>query len=349
MQLKRRIEEQLLREYIQKLLSEDDTGGAGYGGGAYGMMGGQHGGMNFGGFGAMGKVFTDTWDTIKTAADQVGMSSRMLLNVFKKAAQVIIKDAEADFDSIFQEHDAAMKEYEAKFKDIFGDKNDPKSIAGWITGDVKLAAFLMSPSTYITAAVAKASPGAALGFLETLCGGDNVSVLRNLLHKYGIVEDPAGKEGIKIAKSTGDKKKDKAELKDRMKDLASDSEINKVLSSSAGFTLMRSGITTSMGRIWTRLSEKAKAVRAVQSLDDLARLVPNIDKGLLDDENFKKMPDDEKEKVINQFVENSKASFIGVYVSNMERRIKEAIAQGIPEDSDLIKQYRKAVEQLRNG
>jgi len=154
----------LLKEFIKESLNEDDTGGAGYGGGmnlsSYGM-----GYMNYGGSlkSIFVQPFIDASGVIKAATGKALLRIKSLAKiVIETILTTMIPFLKSNYEEIFKIEHEQLKKLKEKYKDAF------KGVDAAFTKDVMVLAFMVNPQQFITAKLAAQAPKQIIEILQVL-------------------------------------------------------------------------------------------------------------------------------------------------------------------------------------
>ena len=159
--------QRLLREYIRKIIVENDgsfaidTGGLGMG--PNGSWGASPDTL----FNVFVQPFADVVKTVKSEALITTAKIRTVLNVALVASlTTLLPIFKSNYSEIFKKEEQDISKIKSKYKDVYERTNKA------LGGDAAVAAFFYSPAAYLTFEFARKTPKAAFKLLNTLAGRD---------------------------------------------------------------------------------------------------------------------------------------------------------------------------------
>ena len=168
-----RKDERLLREAIRSmLLSEDDSGGSGYGGFDSGEYAGIGGGMGYNYGKSLAGIFItpfiDVFKTVQAAGSKVLVRSHAMIQIVAETTlTTVIPFLQSNYTGIFKRESAQLQKIKAKYAPVFA-ANDAA-----FTTDVKILAFALNPAACITAKAATTAPQLVLKSLGYFAQGND--------------------------------------------------------------------------------------------------------------------------------------------------------------------------------
>lgn len=330
----------LLREYVAKILCEDDGGDV-----AADLMAGAAGGMPYGmsyGSGSdLYKVFVEPFvDVFKVAGGKTKELSTRAQTLGKTALKAMITSLiptiADDYEKIFAEErrklDSIRREY--------GDAYD-RVWAAFEHDDVKVLSFFYDP--FAAGAMlgyfgGKAAINTALDVVDSLSGGAlNHLLVRNdkKTKRRSPIEQGVGgdvDEGIVLEQdeSTDD-------VGTAVKKALSTPEAKKAISTA------REAVQSSLKTV----ARRAQGLRNARSLADLEKIGFRPKPEAMSALNG--LPAEERTPAETQIIANVKRAGLEFYAKNLEGQLKKALSAGVPEKSAYVRDYRKIITKIKGS
>jgi hypothetical protein len=308
--------EQLIKEYVKCILSEEDFGGSG--GGVYG------GYMNFGTpddlYNTFVKPFTDVVQTTAGKTKQLSTNIQASLKVtVGSVIAAVVPFLELKTKEIFADEKQRLASIENEYAAVYKANFDALK-----TADAKMFTFLLDPAKYLVPRVIKTSYKTTRQLLDVLSGG-------KILSKHSPEKQKTQKESktIEISQLLVEKK------------VSFEDAVNIALSSDYAQKMMK---TAKKSLIMT-LDDIIKPVVTVyksNSIDDI--------KGMIDEKGLKKLNIDDINKSFSQ-IKSALLNMVKTTSAELiKSRIEGAKKDGIPPDNAYFKihdEYLKKLDSIK--
>jgi hypothetical protein len=343
--------EKLLRAYIRELLAEND-GHAGGDGGAGAVMAMGAGmspyGMHYGDNDDMYKIFVKPFtDIIHTAAGktkELSRSAQTLTKVaFEAIATSLIPVLSSEYGEIFKKEKIEMDKIRKQYGEIYKANWD-----AFKDNDVLAAAFMYSPTGFLTLQFARKAPGAAAKMISILSGGQLDGFLKKIANKFPNFNTPGGPTGLGrhadgpgalesvIREDEGKQKPDAAALlsSKKVKDALQNSKVVRQMEQQ-GRAIIRSTLE--------QVFKQAQGVLTAKTLQDIQQKTGAKLKGL---DKLAQVPEQERAKLEQTILDGAKKSMKSFYVKNLQAQVKQALDGGISQDSPYVQDYQNVIRKI---
>lgn len=375
--------EQLLREYVRGVLSEDDGGGDGgdFGGGGMGMYG-----MSFGTQKDMYNVFIRPFtDVVQTAMGKTKEMSLQTLNVlkttFETVATTLIPWMASDYKEIFKKHEERMDKVREQYTEVYD--------ANWTALkdlDVAMSAFLYAPAAFVTQMAVRKAPIPVMNTIDALTGGifsdyfDKIAKRLDLGEERTPLERTGGAgadksltwsmkggggmgmggggggyggyggdggmgEGLIREKKA---KKSKEKKEEKKLDVAAAIMQPKIMQAIENSPIVKQMEKQSRAMVRQALEEifdKANGVMKAQSLDQMQKA---MGKQIPAIQKLAEVPEEQRAQGEAQVLKTVKASAKKLYVQGLTDHIKLAVKSGVPQDHPYIADYVAAINKIKS-
>ena len=367
--------DRLLREYIRRVLAEDEGGGGGdygYGGLALSDAGMGPYGMHYGSGGDMYNIFIKPFtDVVNTAAGktmELSQKAQTLTRVaFETVMTTLIPTLTDNYSDIFKNEKQQIDKIRQEYGEIYQSNWDALT-----DNDVVAAAFMYSPAAVLTAKFAQAAPQVAMKLTSILTGGSIDSWLGSVKDKFNISDKPSKKskssskhdrvgsgnanymyDSSSHSSQGGDSthesvlreddEKKKKEAPSIGEILTNKKVLDKIANSKMTKKLEQVGqalVKETLGTIY----KQAFGILSAKSLQDLQSKTGVKLKGM---EKLQQVPEQERKGVEQTLLTNAKKSMKEFYCKNLEGQVQEAIKAGIPESHPYVEVYRGVISKIK--
>ena len=338
-------------------LREDDGGGFDYAG----AMGEMPYGMHFGSPNQLYKTFVAPFtDVIKTAAGKTAeLSARVQTAVkvaFEAVATTLVPALSSDYARIFATEKQKLDSIKQRYADVY------RGTSGALLGnDVLVASFMFAPWAFLSAAMVKKSPSAALAVVQVLGGGNSVieRFVSQVKQRYGGSGGSDGKwssrespgadtwafEGTQYVGCVivEDAEGGKEPKRPPLAQLLTSRKLRAALESSPIARKMGSDGHNVIQATLRDVLEKAKAVLGASSIEDLERSLGKQVPALT---GLKKLQDSERAQAEQEVLRRVRAAMRKVYTANLKAQAKSAIEAGLARDNPYVKAYADAIKKI---
>lgn len=332
-------DQDLLREYVRNILTEDDYGGMDLSAGADGPYGASFGsGKDL--YNVFVKPFTDVVDTAVGKTKELSTKTQTLAKVaFETLATTIIPILGDDYEAIFANEKQELDKLKAQYKDVYD--------ATWTAfkdNDVVSAAFFYSPAAVITAKVAQQAPIQTVKLLNVLAGGKLDGFLKKVVNKFklGDTKKPLDRDsgaGLPEGRILELHKKANS-----FAEILAQRGVKQAIEQNPNVSQMQDQARQVVNASLQKVLKSAQAVSSAKSIDDLQKKVGHKLKGA---DQVAKLPDQERQRLEALLLPNLKKSALSMYVKGIEDQIKQAIHGGIPEDHPFITVHKELLSKLK--
>lgn len=372
--------EKLLREYVQKILSED--GGGDGGGGDFGGMGGGMG-MGFGGgyvdskdmYSVFIKPFTDVIDTAKGKTKEMVTATAELARVSMEAILTsLIPIWSSDYKQIFKKYEGQMDDIRSEYKDVYD-----ATWTAFTDNDVVLAAFGMFPSMMITQLAVRKAPIPVIHTVDALTGGffkKHLDKIENLfthdekkpledrggsgggggggmgvygMGGYGFGDGGGGGGGMGegLIREKKSSKKKGATQKAQKNDPIAMIMNPKIMAAIDQNPRVQQMMKTNRAAFRLALEELFDRIEKVTHVQDLGQLQTLVGKPIPGLDKLKKLPAEQQRGMSQQIMGAVKKAALNVYVTNLTNQIKLAQQTGVPEGHPMISDLAAAIKKIK--
>lgn len=351
--MRRSLQENLLREYVQTTLLEFDAAAADVGydtGGAYGISFGSSQDL-------IDTFITPFTDVFKTAVGQTKEITRRagtVLWVYLQATlTTLIPIYGYDYAEVFEKEKADVEKIREEYSEVY-----KRTDAALASNDAALLAFMAHPGGFLTAKLAgDVTPEAAKetrSLLSAITGGFSEDVIGGLKgierwslgdeHRSGGSKSPSSSFGEARVRTS--KKKTRPKLADL---LSNRKFLNRVLSSPQAVEMQRDAQKIYKKTLNDVLDQAEDVMKKTNSIEDIERHVGSKLKGdtKKQAEEIKKLPPAEKTKAEEMLVSGVKKAMKDFYVQNLADHYKSVVAAGIPESSPYVNDYKSTIQKIQ--
>ena len=342
--------ERLLREYIRAVLSEDDSGGVYSDLASFDATTNPYG-MSYGDGKELCHIFLEPLtDIFKTAAGkgkELSQRSQTLLKVtFEALATTLVPFLQDSYSEIFEREKEQLGKIRTEYAAVYR--------ANWDAlqdNDVLLAAFLYSPSSFITQRLAKQSPKVVINLLSILTGGSLDPWLEKVKRAFGFDDDedaekPAKKashggapmnafEGLMREEADGQPTLEQVLASDKVKAKLQDSDVVRKMEQ-RGQQLVRGTLT--------KVYKQAEAVMKANNLQALQKVTGKPIKGL---DKLHQVPQQERGRMEQQLLAATRKGMISFYVKQLGGQVKQAREAGVPDEHPFITAYHTVISKVK--
>jgi hypothetical protein len=345
--------EQLLREYVRVLLSEDD-------GGVYGDLAITDATMNpygisFGSgddlYRVFLKPFVDVVDTAQGKTKELSQKAQTLAKVaFEAIATSLVPVVSDSYKEIFAKEKEHIDKIREEYHDVYASNWD-----AFRDNDVMCTAFCYDPTAVLGLKLAKQSPRIAIKFISTLSGGTLDSWLEKVKHNFGISDkDEEPKTGLDFK---GHGPENAVPMESLVREDAEGSEkkpsLSQVLTSPKLIEkLKQSPVVQKMeqegrGMVRSTLAQVYKQAQGVLKANSLQALEQATGSKLKGTEKLSQVPQEDRAKLEQATLAGARTSLKAFYIKNLEGQVKKALSSGIPQDSDYVKDYQRVIARVK--
>jgi hypothetical protein len=345
--------EQLLREYVLRVLSEDD-------GGVYGDLASFDAGMNPYGmnlgsgedlYNVFVKPFADVATTAMGKGKELSQHAQTVVKVaFEAVATSIIPILSDSYSEIFAKEKERIDKIREEYKDVYQSNWD-----AFKDDDVMCTAFCYAPAAVLTARLAKKSPKVAIAMISALSGGTLDPWLEKVKHAFGITDkEEEPKTGLNFSgEGPGMGPVESVVREDANGGERPKPDISELLSSDKLHAkLQNSPIVQRMeqeGKALVRntlqqVFKQAQGVMKATSLQDLQNKTGTHLKGM---DKLNKVPQQERKAAEQAILSSTKKAMKAFYTKNLEAQVKQAIQAGVPQDSPYVQDIQTAISHVK--
>lgn len=335
---------QLLREYIRRVLSEDEGGGDVYGdlmssdaAGGYGMHFGNGNDL----YNVFVKPFADVVGVAGGKAKELSQKGQTVLRVaFEAIVTTLVPVLKDSYQDIFANEKEKIDQIKSEYSDVYNATWD-----AFTNNDILVGAFMFRPDLFITAALARKAPQATAKLLSILSGGTLDNVLAKFKVSPGGVEKkqhdshPMPVESV-VREDDGEQSQETA-----IEKLASNKKVHAALANSPKVQQMsRVGEQLVHGTL-NNVYKHASSVLGAKNLADLqnktGKKLPGLDK-------LAQVPEQERGPAEQQLLATTKKTMKLFYTKNLTAQVEAAVKAGVPKDHPFVKAYQTAISKI-NG
>lgn len=334
--------EKLLREYVRQVLVEDD-------GGVYADLAGADAGspygMHYGSGDDLYKVFIKPFvDVVDTAAGKTKELSQkgqtVLKTAFETVATTLIPVLSDSYSEIFAHEKQEVEKVKQEYAEVYKANWD-----AFKDNDVLCAAFMYSPTAFLTVAMARKAPKAAARLVSVLSGGSLDKWVRKVLSKMssgpavtglGVSSSGHSSMPMEAVLREDEQKPDASAL------LASKKVKAKLEQSSVVQGLEQKGKSVVRNTL-QQVYKQAAGVMSARTLQDLQRKTGAQIKGL---DTLQQVPEQERQKAEQAILAATKKSMKSFYHKNLEAQVKQAVEAGVPEAHPYVQDYVRTAKKI---
>jgi hypothetical protein len=362
----------LLREYVRHVLSEEgdsatgssDIARAGITASDLVTGPGGHGG---GKKGAMYMTFISPFvDVVKTAAGKAKELARESITTIQVALSVVlttlIPALNARYDKIFSDRDKDIAKIRNEYKDVYERTNKALS-----STDATVMAFLAAPQTMLAAWAASKSPAVTKGILSTLTGGMSDELFNKAMSAKFKNSDWESKlkklfqdEDVRGVRSKKEGRNKSGLLLKEADDVPEEVKYAQYLLKNPEFhelALKKSGVLDDLkkvGEFTTKAyrntlvlltKDAEESLGSSATFESLEKLSGKRAEELDDVRNLKGPERKNADEII---LKNSKDAIKNFYVTKLEGEVSKMKKDGVPEDSQIVKDYLSAIQKIKS-
>jgi len=341
--------DKLLREFISEvvLLTEEGEGGGEYADLSMADATGSPYGMSFGSnddlYNTFVKPFTDVVGVAAGKTKALSQKGQTLVRVaFEAVATTLVPILRDSYGEIFEKEKEELDKIRRDYHDVFQATWD-----AFEDHDALLAAFLHAPASFITSRLAKQSPKVVIKMISVLTGGTLDTWLDKVKNAFGVEGGPSGANKPVHGGDSGPMEstlhEDGGNHPPIEQVLTSDKVRARVADAPVTKKLQQRGTEITRGTL-EKVYKQAKGVLGAKSLEQLQQLVHRPLKGL---DKMKGVPQQERQAAEQQILAAAKKSMREFYTKNLEGQVKQALDQGVPDDSPYISDYRRVISKIK--
>lgn len=344
--------ERLVRAYVRALLTEDD------GGGDYTPMGimtsdaavGPYG-IHFGNEDDLYKIFikpfVDVVDTTMGKAKEVSQKTQTLVKVaFETIATTVVPILTDSYKEIFAHEQQEIGKIRKEYGEVYQSNWD-----AFRDNDFLLVAFMYSPASLLTYALAKKSPKAAGAMISSLTGGAADPWLKKVGKHFnvGLFSDAPAKTGLNNTGTgpgipmEGLLREDGEQADDLAKMLSSNKVKQKIQGSETAQKMEQQGKAMVRNTL-EQVFKHARGVLTARNLQELQQKTGTKLKGM---DKLAQVPEQERATAEQAIMKATKDSMKSFYLKNLEGQVKSAINAGVPQDHPYISDYQKVISKIK--
>lgn len=363
-------DEKILKEYIRRIISEDDFGGfdftSDYGyGGSFSKYG-------YGDWSHVKKLFDIFADPVRVAGAEIQKIipnfKAFIHSVFETVMTTVVPFLSSDYEKIFKRRDERVKEVEQKYGDVY--KRMWSSFTGGGAEDLLILGFMMNPGLFMAApAFWKSSEQAAAGvkFLAGNIVSDTIETISSLAKEFVKVvthdapyvarrvksqmntfarnfEEVKTVRHGKILYEENDKKEKVKNYVDAVKKFKKSDEYNEILKSRRANEI-KTDAEKILGEFLNGVVESAKKrMSSVNSVNDVMSMLGGESKEL--SSMIEKLDEGEKKEFEKQLVESIRENIKSWYVKKLSDDVKKAKDSGLPSGTRVESMYERAISSL---
>lgn len=356
--MRKHAREVLLREYVKRVLTEDEgdvaamTGDIGLGAESpYGISFGSREDL----ISTFVTPFTDVFKTALGKTKEITRKSATLLWVgLQTVLTTLLPFWAYDYKSVFDAEKDDIDKIREQYRDVY--ERTDQALA---SNDAALLAFMASPAAVLSVWAAKKTPGATLEILSAVTGGISDKIYDSIASKFKMLDSASLTAKTSKTKSKspsdvfeahileqGDKKKVSP------KDVLKNKEfLEKALSAPAAKEMQEKATKIykkTLNDVYKQASDKLSA----KSIEDFEKLINPKAKGAADVKkkisDIKKMPPEEQKKAVQMLIDGSKKATKDFYVKNLSDHLVKVLEAGIPEESQYVKDYKSTISKIKS-
>ncbi len=346
----RESDNKLLREYVRKVLKEDDMGG--YGGDYAGIgldIGSGPYGRSYGSNQDLYDAFIGPWvDVFKTA---VGKSKEITRTVWTAVDVVIgtvltsvIPGLGRTYEDAFEEEKKDLEKIRSKYKDVY-DKTD-QALAGT---DAAFIAFMASPALVLGKIAVDKSPTVAKEILSVATGGSSDDFIDRIKSKNSD-SDTRTKKSRKDPKDVfgesqlNEDEKESARASLERKILTNKKFLQKVTDTPTFREMQETAVQLYRDTLKDIYGQAEAVMKKAKTIEDLQKLTK---KPIPDADKIKKLPPAEKAKAEKLLLDGVRKAMKDYYVKSLEQQVASVTKAGIPENAQYIKDFRATIQKIK--
>lgn len=333
----KKLNEQLIRRHVRKIILEDDGGAyGGWGdagaGGAYGM----HYASKDQLYNIFIKPFVDVVQVGAGKAKELSIKTQTLVKtVFDVAATTILPGLSQNYSEIYEKEKNALDKIRSQYSSVYGATGDAFKEA-----DVMIAAFMFRPDLILTTQFVRKTPKVAAKLLSVLSGGKLDDVLGKLLHS-----EKSKSTFESVLHEKDDKKNKNNDDAEKLIALVKNDKVKKLLANSDEVQkLSRIGKEIVLGT----LKDVIKSANLVLSATNVKQLEKPLGKKIPELNQLSKVPDSEKQAAEKQLLKTIKLSMKEFYIKQLEAQIKSVVSAGLSQDHPYVKSYLIAISKIKS-
>jgi len=356
----------LLREYVRRIIAEEDYGGGGYPGMGSMMAGNYAYGVSFGDADSLSKTFiapfTDVFKTALGQTKELGQKVKTMAKVaFGTIVTTLIPGLGANYAQIFDEEKQQIEKIRSEYADVY--KRTDDALGG---GDAALLAFMASPGLAIGAVVAKSTPAAAKGLLSAVTGGLSDDAIESVKSKAkGLERSALGDSGESSSGSKGKKSgsrapssffgetqlheedppKEENKVSKLEKILKNKKFINRVLDNPETQQMQKTATAIYRGTLKQVYAEAEKILRKTNSIEEMEKL---IKKKIPEIQKLKTMNPEERKVAEEKMISGVRSSMKKFYIKNLKDQVQRVLDAGVPPEAQYVKDYRATIQKIES-
>ena len=347
--------EQLLREYVLRVLLEDDGG---FGGDVYGDLASFDAGMNPWGmnlgsgedmYNVFVKPFVDVVDTAMGKGKELSQHAQTVIKVaFEAVATSIIPILSDSYTEIFSKEKERIDKIREEYKEVYQSNWD-----AFKDDDVMCTAFCYAPAAVLTARLAKKSPKVAIAMISALSGGTLDPWLEKVKHAFGISDDEeppkTGLNFTDVGPGMGPiesvmREDDGEKAKPDISELLSSDKLHAKLQASPIVQKMEQEGKALVRGTLQQVFKQAQGVMKATSLQDLQNKTGTHLKGM---DKLNQVPQQERQAAEQAILNSTKKAMKKFYEANLGAQVKQALKSGVPQDSPYITDIQSVINKIK--
>lgn len=344
-------EEKLLREYVKRVLTEDDGFVAATDGGSpYGVSWGSGEDL----FNTFVGPFVDVFKTAAGKSKEIAQRVKTLVLVsFKVVLSALIPVLAQTYADVFDEEKKKIDKIRGEYKEVYD-----RTESALKSGDAGMLAFMASPAVVVGALAAKKGPGVAKEVLSGLTGGLSDDMAEKIKEKA----IAAGRWSLGEKKNGNREKREESftlnstrKIRLLEEDETSKSTvtpekifkskkfINKALDNPKVLEIQRVATETYRASLKEIYTQAENLLRNAKTVDDLEKFAK---KKIPEAEKVRSLQGEERVKAEKMLIDGVRKAMKEFYVKNLTDQVNTVMRVGIPEDSQYVKDFRSTIQKI---
>lgn len=331
----------IIREHVRKILREDAYGGMDI----YDTNSPE--GMSFGSgkdfFNVFVKPFTDVVTTAAGKGKELSQRTQTLAKVaFEAMATSLIPLLEDDYSEIFANEKQNLDKLKAQYKDVYN-----STWTAFKDNDVVMAAFMMSPSSMITAKIAQQAPIQTIKVLNVLTGGRLDGFLSKVVKKLGLgdTKKPLDRDegpGVAIEGRLHELHKKKMTAGA----VLTQKKIKQTIEQDQKTSKMSSDAQNVVEEMLKQVLQRAQAVINAKGVEDLQKKLGIKIKGT---EKLKEVPENERQALEQPLMKALKQSALSLYIKGLNEQLETLKKAGVSNDHQMFQMISNAISKIKSA
>lgn len=346
----RKPEEKLLREYVKRVLTEDDGFVAATDGGSpYGVSWGSGEDL----FNTFVGPFVDVFKTAAGKSKEIAQRVKTLVLVsFKVVLSALIPVLAQTYADVFDEEKKKIDKIRGEYKEVYD-----RTESALKSGDAGMLAFMASPAVVVGALAAKKGPGVAKEVLSGLTGGLSDDLAEKIKEKaiqagrWSLGEKKNGnrektEESFTLSSTRKIRLTEEDETKSKVtpeKIFKSKKFINKALENPKVLELQRVATETYRASLKEIYTQAENLLRNAKTVDDLEKFAK---KKIPEAEKVRSLQGEERVKAEKMLIDGVRKAMKEFYVKSLTDQVNTVMRDGIPEESQFVQDYRSMIQKI---